>query len=99
MFIVTWFGSDEAVCLKEDHITDGAGRSADRSRYRDIECCNVSHDSYNNIKFSVLKFSVRKGLPVGQIKEVAVPDDVSLEHVLQILRDKGVKVVEMPLPS
>lgn len=99
MFIGTWFGSGDAVCLKDDHITDGAGRSANRSRYKNIECCNVSHDNYKDTKFSVLKFSVRKGLPVGQIKEVAVPDDVSLEHVLQILRDKGVKVIEEPLPA
>jgi hypothetical protein len=98
-FVVTWYGSGSLVCLKENHITDGAGRSADRSRYVDIECCNVSHDNYNDTKFSVLKFSVRKGLPVGQIKEVAVPDDVNLEHILQILRDKGVKVVESSLPS
>src|ERR1700690_2652869 len=67
MFIVAWFGSGDAVCLKDDRITDGAGRTANRSRYKDIECCNVTHDSYNDTKFSVLKFSVRKGLPVGQI--------------------------------
>ena len=98
-FVVIWFGSSNSVCIKEDRITDGVGRSANQSRYRDIECCNVSHENYNATKFSVLKFSVRKGLPVGQIKEVAVPDDVNLEHVLQILRNKGVPVVEVPLPS
>jgi hypothetical protein len=84
------------VGLKEDHISKLVGRSANRSRYKDIECCNVSYDNYNDTKFSVLKFSVRKGLPIGQIKEVAVPDDVNLEQVLQFLRDKGVKVVEAP---
>lgn len=98
-FIVTWFGAGNAVCLKEDHISKLVGRSANRSRYGDIECCNVSHDNCYDTKFTVLKFSVRKGLPVGQIKEVAVPDDVNLEQVLHVLRDKGVKIVEAPLPS
>ncbi|MGO8836764.1 MAG: hypothetical protein ACLQAH_18100 [Limisphaerales bacterium] len=93
-FVRTWFGPGDVVCLKEDHITDGVGRSADRSQYRNIEYCDVSHDNYNGTKFSVLRFSVRKGLPAGQVKEVAVPDEVNLEHILQILRDKGVKVVE-----
>jgi hypothetical protein len=35
---------------------------------------------------------------VSQVKTVAVAENM-LEPVLQILRDKGVKVVESPLPS
>ena len=95
-FARVWLGSGDFVCLKEDHITDGSGRSVDRSRYRDIECCSVSRDRYKDTKFSILRFTTKKGLPAGQVKEVAVPDDVNLEKILQILRDKGVKVIEAP---
>jgi hypothetical protein len=98
-FITIWFGSGDPVCLKEDHITKSTGNPRNRSLYKNIECCNVCHESYNSTKFSVLKFSVRKGSPVGQIKDVGVPDDVNLDHLLQFLRDKGVKVVEVPSPS
>jgi hypothetical protein len=95
-FIGVMSGSGGVVCLKEDYITDGVGRSADRSRYSDIECCNVYCESYNGTKFYLLKFIMKKErhLPPGQVKAVAVPDDVNLEQVLQIFRDKGVKVVE-----
>jgi hypothetical protein len=33
------------------------------------------------------------------LENFAVPDNVNVEQVVQILRDKGVKVVEGPLPS
>jgi hypothetical protein len=98
-FVTIWFGSGDPVCLKEDHNTKSTGNSRKRSLYKNIESCNVCHDSYNSTKFSILKFSVRKGLPVGQIKDVGVPDDVNLDQILQFLRDKGVKVVEGELPS
>jgi len=44
----------------------------------------------------VLQFSYSTFRSVHQF---AVPEDVSVEQVLQILRDKGIKVVEGPLPS
>jgi hypothetical protein len=33
------------------------------------------------------------------VQQFSVPDDVNLEQVLQILRDRGIKVVEPTLPS
>jgi hypothetical protein len=78
------------------------GRSTNRTFYNDMESCLVSHDSYGGIKFSILKFTLkpeRKILSIGQVTKVAVPDDVTLEKILQILRDKGVKIVEEILPS
>ena len=101
-FIRVWFGSGDVVCLKEDCITKAISRSAWRSLYKNIECCSVNHCSYNDIKFSVLKFTFKKEggvLPIGEVQQVAVPNDVNLERVLQILRDKGVKVVEEKLTS
>ena len=44
----------------------------------------------------VLQFSCKTFRSVHQF---AVPEDVNVEQVLQIFRDKGVKVVEGPLPS
>jgi hypothetical protein len=95
-FICIWLGSGDPVCLKEDHLTKSTGNSRKRSLYKNIECYSVCHNSYNDTKFSVLKFTTKKGLPVGQIAEVAVPGDVNLERVLQILRDKGVTVITEP---
>jgi hypothetical protein len=102
---IIWFGSGEPVCLKQDHITKSTGNSRKRSFYKNIESCNVCHENYNDTKYSVLKFTMKKAsnyfsdLPIGQIKEVAVPDDVNIDQVLHFLRDKGVKVVEASLPS
>jgi predicted RNA-binding protein len=42
---------------------------------------------------------VMKNESFRSVQKFAVPDNVNLEKVLQILRDKGVKVVEPPLPS
>jgi hypothetical protein len=44
----------------------------------------------------VLQFSYAGSRSVHKF---AVPEEVNVEQVLQILRDKGVKVVEAPLPS
>jgi hypothetical protein len=44
----------------------------------------------------VLQFSLAAFRSVHQF---AVPDDVNLEQVLQILYDQGVRVIEGPLPS
>jgi hypothetical protein len=77
-------------------------RPARRSLYKNIESCNVSYCIYNDINFSVLKFKFTKEggfLPIGEVQQVAVPNNVNLERVLQILRDKGVKVIEESLPS
>jgi hypothetical protein len=96
-YIRVLFGSGSVVCLKEDHISILIGRSANRTLYKDIECCDVRHDSYNDTKFTILNFAIkkqRKFLPVGQVAKVAVPNDVNLEQVLQIIRDKGIKIIE-----
>ena len=99
-FIGVLFRSGDVVRLKEDSIMKAPGRCPHESLYKNIKSCNVCPDSYNTTKFSVLKFTMKmprnylSTLPTGQIKEVAVPDDVDLKQILNILRDKGVKVVE-----
>jgi hypothetical protein len=99
IFIRVWYGPGDVVCLKENHITKATSWPPRKTLYQNIECCNVRHDNYAGIKFCVLKFTIRRGLPAGQVTEVAVPDDANWDRVLHILRDKGVKVIESPLPS
>ena len=99
VFLRVWFGLGDTVCLKEEHISRGAGDFRKRTRYRDFRCCNVRRDSYRGMKFCVLKFKLRAGLPAGQVEQVVVPDDADCDRVLHFLRDKGVKVVEEPLPA
>jgi hypothetical protein len=98
-FIRVWFGPGDVVCLKGDHITKATRGLPLLTEYRDIECCNVSSDSYNNIDFSVLKFIMKKKwkyFTPRHVTEVVVPADVSLEQILQILRDKGVTAITEP---
>ena len=99
VYIRVWFGPGDVVCLRENHITKATSRPPRRTLYKNIECCNVRHDNYDGIKFCVLEFTIRSGLPAGQVTKVAVPDDANWDRVLHILRDKGVKVIEEPLPA
>jgi hypothetical protein len=94
IFVVTWFGPGPAVCLTEDHIAKRAGRSAKRTSYQNIVRCSIRHDAYNGSKFAVLSFDVIRGLPLGQVTEVAVPDDATLDRILHVLQDKGVRLIE-----
>ncbi|MGH7992845.1 MAG: hypothetical protein ACREDQ_04975 [Limisphaerales bacterium] len=92
-FIRVWFGPGNVVCLKEDYIVKASGSAPRKSSYKYILSCDVRPDSYNNTNFSILNFTVKKGLPPGQVEKVVVPNDVNLEQVVQILRGKGVKVI------
>ena len=44
----------------------------------------------------ILQFSFAT---LNLVHHFAVPEDVNVEQILQILRDKGVKIIEGPLPS
>jgi hypothetical protein len=92
LFVGVWFGPGSWVCLTGDHISRATSRPARRTRYGNIEECIVSHESYNDVQFSVLKFTLKKGLPVGQVEKIVVPNDIDVEQVLQILRNKGIKI-------
>jgi hypothetical protein len=92
-FLRIWFGPGDMVHLTEHFIIKGSGTSKRKSFYKFIQSCNVHIDSYNNATFSILKFTVKKGLPPGQITEVVVPNKIILERVLQILRDKGIDIL------
>ncbi|HEV2246206.1 MAG TPA: hypothetical protein VGW37_06095 [Terriglobia bacterium] len=92
--LLMWFGQGTTVWLKGDYVAIGSGRSAKRSLYQDIQQCDVRSDVYKGVPFTVLAFSVRKGLPAGQVGEAAVPAGVEVSRVLDILREKGVRIVQ-----
>ena len=93
-FLRIWFGPGDVVCLQQDHVSKASSRPARRTRYKDIESCTVSHDSYHDAKFAILSFSLRKGLPSGQVSQIVFSDDSILERALQIFRDRGVEILE-----
>jgi hypothetical protein len=72
------------------------------SEFKDIESCNVYRDNYKGAKFTVLKFCMKnehrffKFEITKPLKVVIVPEEINLDSVLQILRDKGVRIVEEP---
>ena len=94
VFIRVWFGPGDVVCLQQDHISKASNRPALRTRYTDIESCSVSHDSYHDAKFPILSFTLKEGLPSSQVRQIVFPDDSTLERALQIIRDRGVKILE-----
>ncbi|MGD0252829.1 MAG: hypothetical protein ABSC01_09050 [Verrucomicrobiota bacterium] len=98
-----WFSSDAVVCLSEFCVVRSTGKYGSRSDYSEIESCTVRSESYNDKKLSTIEFKLKdkpKFLPISiPVETIVVPEDVNLEQVLQILRDKGVNVVEGPLPS
>ena len=69
-FIRVWFSSGDVVRLKEDSIMKAPGRCPYESLYKKIESCNVCHDSYNNTKFSVLKFTIKKRAIIYQLYQL-----------------------------
>jgi energy-coupling factor transporter transmembrane protein EcfT len=85
-------------------ITDDAIIKSGRSYFKNIESCDVHSESYRDTKFYILKLILKEKneysfLKPKQLSEVIVPENVNLEQVLKILRDKGIKVVGQPLIS
>ena len=103
-FLSPFFAGDSIVELRDDCIyqrtggggTGAARASSSRSAYADIESCTVHRDSYKGTEFSVLKLKNKYKLVivVGSVDLVVIPENVSLDSVLKILRDKGVQIVE-----
>ena len=97
-FLRIWFGPGNVVCLQRDHVSKASSRPTLRTRYKDIVSCSVSHDSYHDAKFAIVAFALKKGLPAGQVRQIALPDDSSLERALHILQDKGIKIEGHDMP-
>ena len=71
---------------------------------------NVHQKSIEGPNFTIFKVIMKNDVIVDgvlqfsysafrSVHQFTVPEDLNVERVLQILRDKGVKVVEAPLPS
>ena len=99
-FLATRFLPGASIHLKELCVTRRLGKSSNRSNYNEIESATVHHDNYKSKKFSVIRFKLKEK-PALNIKvlQIVIPEDVNLEQVLQILRDKGVNIIEGQLPS
>jgi len=88
----------------ENGISMMVGRSGTFSAYKNIAECRVTPTKNWDKTFYVLNFTLMESddafsrFFVSQVKTVAVAENM-LEPVLQILRDKDVKVVKSPLSS
>ena len=71
---------------------------------------NVRQKSIEGPNFTIFKVIMKNDVIVDgvlqfsysafrSVHQFTVPENVNVEQILQILRDKGVKVVEAPLPS
>lgn len=101
-FFASWFSSGPVVCLNELCVVRSAGRYGSRSDYSEIENCTVHTEGYDGKKLSVIDFKLKdksKFRINTPVEKIVVPEDVNIDQVLQILRDKGVKVIGAPLPS
>jgi hypothetical protein len=99
-FFVTWFLPGASIHLKELCVTRRLGKSSNRSNYSEIESATVHLDNYKDKRFFVIRFKLKEKPTLNtKVLQIVIPEDVNLERILQILRDKGVKVVEGPLPS
>ncbi|MGB7768506.1 MAG: hypothetical protein WBN22_06590 [Verrucomicrobiia bacterium] len=89
----SWFLPSGYIRLEESYVQRRAGRWVGRSNYHEIESAAVRHEKYNDQKYSIIHFKLKK--PKSWINtsvdQIVVPQDVNLEQVLQILRDNGVK--------
>jgi hypothetical protein len=91
------------------------GTNSQRSAYKNIDCINYYRDCSHSWNGKMLTINIHQRSVEGpnftsfvvvmkkesfrSVETFAVPDDVNLDQVLQILRDKGVNVVEGQLPS
>jgi hypothetical protein len=91
------------------------GTNSQRSAYQDIDCINFYRDCSYSWNGSRLVINIHQRSVEGpnftsfvvvmknesfrSVQTFAVPDNVNLNQVLQILRDKGVNVFEGQLPS
>jgi hypothetical protein len=88
-----WFLPSGYIRLKESCVRRRAGKWVGRSNYHEIESATVRPEKYNDQKYTVIHFKLKtpKSWINTSVHQIVVPENVNLEQVLQILRDKGVK--------
>jgi hypothetical protein len=97
-FFASWFSSGPVVCLNELCIVRARGRYGSRSDYGEIENCTVRTFNYDGKKLSIIEFKLKDKSNFrinAPVEKIIVPEDVNLDRILQILRDKGVMAVSI----
>lgn len=93
--LATWFLPGASIHLKELCVTRREVKYRCRSNYSEIESATVHHDNYKDKRFFVIRFKLKNQpkswINTFKVDQIVVPQNVNLEQVLQILRDKGVK--------
>jgi hypothetical protein len=98
-FSLSWFSSGAEVHLTELCVVRAAGRYGSRTDYGEIENCTIRTDNYDGKKISTVEIELKdksKFRINSPVEKFIVPEDVNSDQVLQILRDKGVNVIETP---
>ncbi len=90
-----WFSPGIQVRLHDLCIIRVGGRYGSRTDYDEIDGCVVEPDICDGKKIHVVELNVRdknKFRINSPVEKFIVPQDVSIDRVLQILRNKGVNV-------
>jgi hypothetical protein len=91
-----YFGNSK-VSLEEEGIGQRAGKRAAYSAYNDIETCTVTRKEFPSASFFHLEFTFKNEMAFHlyqSVNDILLPNSVDLGSVLDILRSKGIKVVE-----
>jgi hypothetical protein len=96
-FLVTWFSPGAVVCLNELCIVKSGGKYGSRSDYSEIETGLIHRESYKGENFAVITFNLKdksKFRINSPVNKIAIPENVDLSRVLQILAEKGVTIIQ-----
>ena len=83
------------ICMNESGIKKSAMKNTRWAAYKNISSCLVLHR--NSVKYSVLEFTMKEDGNFSRyslLKRVAVPEEVNLDAVLQILKNNSIQIVE-----
>ena len=99
--LAQWFLPGASIRLRELCVQKAQGKSCNRSDYSKIESATILQENYDGQKFSVIQFKLKEKYNPNDkstwnttVEKNVVPEDINLEKVLQIFRDKGVNVIE-----
>jgi len=93
--LANWFSPGLEVRLAELCVIRAGIKSGCRTNYDEIERCAVRNDNSRGKAFSVVEIQLKEKSKFrinSPVEEFIVPENVSLDQVLKILRKKGVEV-------
>ncbi len=101
-FLLSWFSQGAIVSLNELCVVRSTGRYGSRSDYSEIDNYTVRCENYEGKELSVIEFKLKdksKFRINTPVERIIVPEDVNLDQIFQILRNKGIKAAQAPLPT